>query len=400
MKPDLTRPTTDSNSNSESNLNDDAATVVHEPLTPDIEHMPVVDDPRQWSNFRKNFILLQVAFGSMIAGLAGNIQNPAINEMEVDLPATASQISLSLSLFILLQGVVPLIWASISEVKGRRFVYIVSMAIFTVGSVVVATSKSIGLLIGFRCFQAAGSSAVMSIGAATLADIYDPVERGTKMGIYYIAPLLGPSLGSILGGGLTTAFTWRGPFYFLAIMGGVVFMSFLLFFRDTFRHERSHTYQSVLKARLKGAGTKKNVGVENIDADNAAQDIEKQEVSSKPVVAPEVKLGLVDVNPFRPMAFILRRKYNLFMLTASGTVGGSIVGGRWSDYQLSKLKIKNEGKSTPEDGLGDGWMYTIIAFIMAISGALIVIVMLNGSRWRREAEESEAAEPPKMVPLD
>lgn len=45
-------------------------------------------------------------------------------------------------------------------------------------------------------------------------------------------------------------------------------------------------------------------------------------------------------------------------------------------------------------------MYTIIAFIMAISGALIVIVMLNGSRWRREAEESEAAEPPKMVPLD
>ncbi|KAJ3805247.1 vacuolar DHA amino acid exporter [Lentinula lateritia] len=532
MKPDLSRPTTDSDSNSGPNLNDDAATVVHEPLTLDIEHMPVVDDPRRWSNFRKNYILLQVAFGSMIAGLAGNIQNPAINEMEVDLPATASQISLSLSLFILLQGVVPLIWASISEVKGRRFVYIMSMAIFTVGSVVVATSKSIGLLIGFRCFQAAGSvpdpsktefvihiscssSAVMSIGAATLADIFDPVERGTKMGIYYIAPLLGPSLGSISGGGLTTAFTWRGPFYFLAIMGGVVFMSFLLFFSDTFRRERSHTYQSVLKARLKEARTKKNVGVEEIDA---AQDIEKQDVLSKPIVTPEVKLGLVDVNPFRPMAFILRRKYNLFMLTASGfyfsfafvvvyttsrtlgtyylydplkiglvllaygigTVGGSIAGGRWSDYQLSKLKVKNEGKSTPEmrlrctlhglvifplcvvgyawvlqervnvagvstmlfacgftsifvytstlayivdsnvgrsssavalnscfrgtfafifeeiavpmqDGLGDGWMYTIIAFIMAISGVLIVIVMLNGSRWRREAEESEAA---------
>lgn len=98
MKPDLSRPTTDSNSNSESNLNDDAATVVHEPLTPDIEHMPVVDDPRQWSNFRKvffphkgflefllivvqNFILLQVAFGSMIAGLAGNIQNRKFDEL-------------------------------------------------------------------------------------------------------------------------------------------------------------------------------------------------------------------------------------------------------------------------------------------------------------------------------
>ncbi|KAJ4482465.1 major facilitator superfamily domain-containing protein [Lentinula aciculospora] len=472
--------------------------------------MPVADDPRQWSNLRKNFILLEVAFGSMIAGLAGNIQNPAISEMEADLPASASQISLSLSLFILLQGVVPL------------FVYIVSMAIFTVGSVVVASSKNIKLLIGFRCFQAAGSSAVMSIGAATLADIYDPVERGTKMGIYYIAPLLGPSLGSILGGGLTTAFTWRGPFYFLAILGGVVFMSFLLFFKDTFRRERSLTYQSVLKARLRGAATKKTFSSENVEnvkheGENlSAKDIEKQEISSSAI--PEIKLGLVDVNPFKPMMFILRRKYNLFMLAASGlyfafafvvvyttsrtlatyylydpmniglvllaygigTVCGSIAGGRWSDYELSRLKTKNGGKSTPEmrlrctvhglvifplcvvgyawvlqervnvvgvsvmlfacgfvsifvytstlayivdsnvgrsssavalnscfrgtfafifeeiavpmqDGLGDGWMYTIIAFIMAISGALTVVVMLNGSRWRREAQEREDA---------
>ncbi|KAJ4471163.1 hypothetical protein J3R30DRAFT_3801536 [Lentinula aciculospora] len=68
----------------------------------------VVDESgkqQQWSNLRKNSILLEVAFGSMIAGLAGNIQNSAISEMEADLPATASQISLSLSLFILLQGI-------------------------------------------------------------------------------------------------------------------------------------------------------------------------------------------------------------------------------------------------------------------------------------------------------
>lgn len=98
----------------------------------------------------------------------------------------------------------------------------------------------------------------MSIGAATLADIFDPVERGTKvsfevdisffcpccfqMGIYYIAPLLGPSLGSLLGGALTTAFDWRGPFYFLTIMGGIVFMSFALVFKDTFRLERENVF--------------------------------------------------------------------------------------------------------------------------------------------------------------
>lgn len=65
--------------------------------------------------------------------------------MEADLHASASQLSLSLSLFIFLQGFMPLLWSAISEVKGRKLVYVVSIAIFTAGSVVVATSKTIEL---------------------------------------------------------------------------------------------------------------------------------------------------------------------------------------------------------------------------------------------------------------
>ena len=52
------------------------------------------------------------------------------------------------------------------------------------------------------------ASAVLAIGAATLADIFEPRERGTMMGIYYAAPLLGPSLGPIAGGILTQLFTF------------------------------------------------------------------------------------------------------------------------------------------------------------------------------------------------
>ena len=71
----------------------------------------------------------------MISGLAGNIQNrmldvlvllgiidtilAAVEQMEAELPATSSQFSLSISVFILVQGLFPLIWSAISEVKGR-----------------------------------------------------------------------------------------------------------------------------------------------------------------------------------------------------------------------------------------------------------------------------------------
>lgn len=74
----------------------------------------------------------------MVASLAANIQNrkhhlstisagifsclfpAAVEEMEKDLPATSSQFSLSISLFILFQGVMPLLWSAVSEVKGRK----------------------------------------------------------------------------------------------------------------------------------------------------------------------------------------------------------------------------------------------------------------------------------------
>ncbi|KAJ7248883.1 major facilitator superfamily domain-containing protein [Mycena haematopus] len=369
----------------------------------DIEHMPVEDDPRGWSSFRKNVVLALVSSASMIAGLASNIQNPAIAEMEADLPATASQISWSLSSFIALQGVMPLFWSAISEVKGRKLVYVVSIAISTAGSVVVATSKTIGLVILFRCVQATGSSAVMAIGAATLADIFDPVERGQKMGIYYMAPLLGPSLAPIMGGVLTTGFSWRAPFWFLAAVSGLSGVLILLFLKDTFRKERSLTYQNVLKSRLRSlaasAATSCTATVVEKEPTSDKRsslpaDLEKQprpdpNLSNSPdVVAalPNIKLTLSDVNPIKPLWLVVRRMNNLVILFASGlcfafnfivvftasrtlssaygynalkvglvllsfglgNLAGSVLGGRWSDVKLARLKAANGGVSYPE----------------------------------------------------
>ena len=68
------------------------------------------------------------------------------------------------------------------------------------------------------------------------------------MGLYYSAPLLGPALGPILGGSLTQGWSWRATFWFLAIFVGLCFLSFIPF-KDTFRRERSLTYQTALKRK-------------------------------------------------------------------------------------------------------------------------------------------------------
>ena len=81
-----------------------------------------------------------------------------------------------------------------------------------------------------------------------------------QMGVYYMAPLLGPSVASVLGGVLTSGFNWRGPFWFLAIVSGCSLLGFIVFFKDTFRKERSLTYQNILRSRLREAAKAKRRG--------------------------------------------------------------------------------------------------------------------------------------------
>jgi MFS family permease len=135
------------------------------------------------------------------------------------------------------------------------------------------------------------------------------------MGIYYSAPLLGPSLGPIIGGALTQAFEWRAVFWFLMILGGVSVVAFLCFFKDTFRKERSVAYQNVLKRRVRERLVS--------EAKDESQEISENDVEAQRTVIPasaskKVNLSITDVNPFPPYISILRRKNNLAILVASG----------------------------------------------------------------------------------
>ena len=73
-----------------------------------------------------------------------------------------------------------------------------------------AISNSIGMLIAMRVLSASAASSVQSVGAGTVAEIWEVKERGTAMGIFYLGALaIGALLGPLLGGLLTQAWGWR-----------------------------------------------------------------------------------------------------------------------------------------------------------------------------------------------
>lgn len=226
------------------------------------------------------------------------------------------------------------------------------------------------------------------------------------MGLYYSAPLLGPALGPVLGGVLTQGLGWRSIFWFIAICAGVVLVALVFLFKDTFRKERSLTYQNVLQRRAKKgelqcqhldksshtfSATDKPVqpALESIVSPPQTGDVIVEAIG--PIVAPtscikDINLSLADVNPFPPLLKILTRLNNLAILFASGLIFafsysisytcsrtlsdyydydalqiglvllsygigsmcGSLFGGRWSDRTFARLKQENGGKGYAE----------------------------------------------------
>ena len=147
----------------------------------------------------------------------------------------------------------------------------------------------------------------MTIAAATLADMYDSCERGTKMGIYYSAPLLGSSMGPFLGGVFAQAWGWRAVFYLTLIFGGIVLLFLFIFFKDSFRKERSFAYQHIPHKRLEQPSPVKQT-TEGVELGLTADSLRIE----------DIKLSFSDVNPFPPMVVVLKRWNNNAVLLASG----------------------------------------------------------------------------------
>lgn len=81
------------------------------------------------------------------------------------------------------------------------------------------------MLIAMRVLAASAASSVQSVGAGTIADIWEVKERGTAMGVFYLGALaVGTLLGPLIGGLLTQTWGWRATQWFLAIYGGVVLL--------------------------------------------------------------------------------------------------------------------------------------------------------------------------------
>jgi len=142
--------------------------------------------------------------------------------------------TLGVSLFVLGFAVGPLIWAPLSEMYGRQVIFSVSFAAFTAFNAGAACSQNIQTLLVLRFFAGSFGSSPFTNAGGQIADIFTASERGLAMGLFALAPFLGPTLGPIAGGFLAQSEGWRWNMGMMTIFSGVMWVLGVLFVPETY----------------------------------------------------------------------------------------------------------------------------------------------------------------------
>ncbi|CAO3680217.1 unnamed protein product [Umbelopsis ramanniana] len=188
-----------------------------------------------FSKRKKWAIVIMAAVATFISPLTANIFLPAMNSMQESLNVSITEIKLGVTVYMIFQAISPSFWGALSDVWGRRPVYLSTMLVYIGACIGLAMTQSYPVLLVWRMIQAFGSSSVVAIGAGTIADICTPSERGGYMGYYSLGTTSGPVLGPVIGGIISQALGWRWIFWVLAILGGALVVVIFLFLNETLR---------------------------------------------------------------------------------------------------------------------------------------------------------------------
>ncbi|OKL57155.1 hypothetical protein UA08_07637 [Talaromyces atroroseus] len=183
----------------------------------------------------KRYIVIAASMAGFFSPLSSQIYFPAMNTLAQDLHVSISAIDLTMTSYMIFQGIAPVFIGDFADNAGRRPAYFLCFVIYLVANIGLALQNSYAALIVLRCVQSAGSSSTIALSAGVIADVASIEERGSYMGFSTAGSLLGPALGPVIGGLLAEFLGWRSIFWFLVIIAALWLLQFLIFYPETGR---------------------------------------------------------------------------------------------------------------------------------------------------------------------
>ncbi|KAK3308366.1 major facilitator superfamily domain-containing protein [Chaetomium strumarium] len=188
-----------------------------------------------FNTWEKRFIVFVASAAGFFSPISANIYFPALNTLAGEYGVSTTLINLTITVYMIFQGLAPSFTGSLSDNIGRRPVYFLCFAVYIAANIGLALQHSFAALVVLRCVQSSGSSGTVALANAVVSDIATAAERGVYIGYASLGGVLGMALGPILGGVLINFLGWRAIFWFLVICAGVALLILGLFLPETGR---------------------------------------------------------------------------------------------------------------------------------------------------------------------
>jgi len=153
-------------------------------------------------------------------------------KIATDLHLNAQTLAWVSSAYTLTFGGFQLFGGRVGDVYGRKRVFLIGLLVFSFGSLMVGVSTNAAMIISMRALQGIGSAIVAPTTLALLLDNYHGAMRSRAIAAYGATAGVGASLGMVLGGVITSAFSWRYGFFLNVPIGLLMFVMTIYFVHD------------------------------------------------------------------------------------------------------------------------------------------------------------------------
>ncbi|WP_116475182.1 multidrug effflux MFS transporter [Zobellella maritima] len=165
-------------------------------------------------------LLPLILFGPM--GI--DIYLPAMPQMAKSLSASAADIQLSLSIFMLAVGLGQLLFGPLVDGWGRRPVALCAVCLFLIGSILASFATQLSLLLFARMVQGLGACGTSVVAFAVVRDRLNTTDSARAYSYLNGALCVAPALAPVLGAWLSINLGWQANFMFLALFAGCALM--------------------------------------------------------------------------------------------------------------------------------------------------------------------------------
>ncbi|PYH34005.1 MFS transporter [Aspergillus neoniger CBS 115656] len=191
------------------------------------------ENPRLWPLWYKAIVVAAMSLGATVVSLSSTLYTSGIPGLEQTFGISKLRALLGVTTYLLGMGAGSVLFAPLSELVGRRPVYLLSMTVFLLLLLPSALAQNIETILASRFFGGLFGSALMSNSPASVNDIVSDAHRPLALGFWSIGPTNGPVYGPIIGGLVYEYLGWRWTNWIVLIIGGAVLV-LMVFIKETY----------------------------------------------------------------------------------------------------------------------------------------------------------------------